>query len=80
MLSSADHDLLITIAEQIRGLTQTCAAMTQALALKPDAQEVSNWRTDHEARIRVLEQFNWRLAGALAVLQVAIGAALHYWK
>jgi hypothetical protein len=79
-LNTADHDLLIRIAEKIEGLVGTCNNLTVALAKKADMPEILAWKADHEARIRVLEQFNWRLAGALAVLQLGIGLALHYWR
>lgn len=79
-LAMADHDLLITIAAKLEGLVMTCNGLTMELGKKADTKDAETWRTDHEARIRVLEQFNWRLAGALAILQLAVGVALHYWK
>lgn len=75
-----DHDLLITISTKLEGLVTTCNGLSTALAGKADNKDVASWQLDHEARIRVLEQFNWRLAGALAILQLAVGVALHYWK
>lgn len=80
VLSTADHDLLIRISEKLEGLSVTCNNLTVALSNKADASAIMLWRDDHEKRIRTLEQFNFRLAGALAALQVLGVVVLHYWK
>lgn len=79
-LSMVDHDLLIKIGTQLEGLIKTCTDLTSAMGTKADLQTMLEWRSDHEARIRVLEQFKWGFAGATALGVVLMGVVLHYWK
>jgi hypothetical protein len=80
VLNTADHDLLIKIAERLEGLVTTCNNLTLSLSKKADAGDIVNWRGDHEARIRLLEQSKWQLVGAFVALQIVGGLVMHYWK
>lgn len=79
-LSSADHDLLIEIKTRLEGLVTTCNGMGGELGKKADTAEILAWRSDHETRIRLLEQSKWQLVGAFVALQIVGGLVMHYWK
>jgi hypothetical protein len=58
-----DHDLLITIHEQVKGIRRDVQDMQDGVKAQ---------LTDHEARIRILERWTWRAIGALVVLQTGL--------
>lgn len=82
--STADHDLLIRISEKLEGLSVTCNNLTIALSKKVDESEISQFKKDHEARIRILENSKSQLVGGLLLAQLGFGIGislvLHFWK
>lgn len=84
VLSTADHDLLIRISEKLEGLQSTCNNLTIALATKAEVSDIVSLKTDHETRIRILENSKSQLVGGLLLAQLGFGVCislvLHFWK
>lgn len=84
-LHSDDHDLLTRIDERLKGLAETCNGLVATLGNKANVAELTTLRvevaksqSDFENRIRTLEQFNWKQAGAYALILILIGFGLRF--
>lgn len=58
-----DHDLLVTMHEQIKGIKNDIKDLKDGTSTK---------LTDHENRIRALEKWVWIAIGGLAVMQLVL--------
>lgn len=66
---ASDHDLLITLHEQVKGIRDDIKDIKVGTAVT---------LADHEARLRVVEQNQGRWAGAITLIAIAIPLLLKY--
>ena len=66
---TSDHDLLITLHEQVKGIRDDIKDIKVGTAVT---------LADHEARIRVIEQNQGRWAGAITIIAIAVPLLLKF--
>lgn len=62
--SMNDHDLLITIHEQVKGVRKDMASAADGYRYQLN---------DHETRIRMIEKWTWKLIGMVALAEAVLG-------
>lgn len=76
MTPSSDHDLLIQIDTKLNLLQDTVKSIGPQLALKADRDDFIELK--HE--VTQLQQFKWKLLGALVAIQGIGTIVLHFIK
>jgi hypothetical protein len=74
---STDHDLLVTLHEQVRALREEDIPSLRD-GLKERIQENSNKVADHETRIRTIEQKMWLWTGASGIIGAIASLLANY--
>jgi hypothetical protein len=69
-----DHDILIVVSTKLDMLAISMEAIRVGMLAKADVTVVA----DHEKRLRATEIWQWKVAGALLVIQFVLHSAGFY--